>query len=73
MGAMEVADGEAWRLAEGTLVWPGLSIVALASGGRARRTLVVPDRALDEADRRALHRYLLWTLRGGAGRRATDA
>ena len=68
------ADGS-WRLADSTVVWPGFALLAVrrsdpdARGGVLRLPIVTAE--LATADRRALSRFLLWSLRaGGADSRA---
>ncbi len=59
-------DGSSWTLAEPTMVWPGFAVVALApASGAAKRLLPVGTNALPPADRRALRRFLVWSLRAG--------
>jgi hypothetical protein len=62
-------DGS-WHLAESTLVWPGFSMLALRSSGLAAHDAVLrlPIFAVElaTADRRALSRFLLWSLRAGS-------
>ena len=67
-----VADDSA-RLTGATLVWPGFVVVALrsvAAPGTRASTRIVPllDRELALPERRALRRFLTWSLHGGAGR-----
>ena len=69
---------ETWRLTDATLVWPGCIVVALQSDsatGAGPTTRVVPllDRELALPDRRALRRFLTWSLRGGVGRATTSS
>ena len=63
------ADG-AWRLAESTLVWPGFSLLALRRCGppahEAVLRLPIFAAELATSDRRALSRFLLWSLRAGS-------
>jgi|GEM_PF-1877026 len=58
-----------WRIAEPTLTWPGFAVLGLQAEHGARLMLPVMTRELAEGDRRALQRFLLWTLRGGRGQR----
>ena len=68
---VESGDGESWRLDDSTMMWPGFSVIALRRdgdalhGGRPVRWAVF-DAELRPMDRRALHRFLVWSLRGGA-------
>ena len=63
-----------YRLVAGSLAWPGLSVLALNpvdqhDAGLARHNMMriaVLRRDLDEEDARRLHRFMLWSLRGGA-------
>lgn len=61
------ADGD-WRLVEPTMVWPGFAVVALEGDAGHRWTVPVLDADLPAADRRALHRFLRWSLHGGVAR-----
>lgn len=66
------ADSEGpWRLVDTTVIWPGFSMLALRRADPAARARVVriPVFAdeLDAAGRRALGRFLIWSLHGGAG------
>ncbi len=65
--AGDAFDGSSWRLTDGTLRWAGFSMLALRRE-EPRETLRLPvfDAELPTADRRALGRFLLWSLRGGA-------
>ncbi len=71
----ESGDGESWRLDDSTMMWPGFSVIGLRKGcdavpgGRSMR-LAVFDAELCVIDRRSLHRFLLWSLRGGQGQGA---
>ena len=60
-----------WRLADSTVVWPGFWMLALrmADPSMPARVVRVPVLAgeLAAADRRALSRFLIWSLHGGAG------
>ena len=62
------ADGS-WRLAESTLAWPGFSLLALRRSEAATHDAVLRlpifSAELATADRRALGRFLLWSLRAG--------
>lgn len=60
-----------WRLAESTMAWPGFAMLALVPFDRSIGTPVVRvpvlSAELDAADRRALDRFLIWSMRGGVG------
>ena len=62
----------AWRLAESTVVWTGFSMLALRTSDPTlhARTVRLPVFAAEmaAADRRALSRFLVWSMHGGAGR-----
>ncbi|MEO8937622.1 MAG: hypothetical protein ABI277_02500 [Burkholderiaceae bacterium] len=57
------------KLLEPTMAWPGFSVLALAEADAPSRAVVVqyPLLSADIApsDRRALSRFMLWSLRGG--------
>ncbi len=72
---VESGDGESWRLDDSTMMWPGFSIIGLrkesdAVHGNPAMRLAVFDAESSAIDRRALHRFLLWSLRGGEGKGA---
>ena len=60
-----------WRLAESTMAWPGFAMLALLPFDRSISAPVVRVPAfaaeLVAADRRALDRFLIWSMRGGTG------
>lgn len=68
------SDGAGWLLDDSTTMWPGFAVIGLTRGDGARpgrsMRLAVFDAELSPIDRRALHRFLLWSLRGGLGRGA---
>lgn len=69
------------RLAAGSLAWPGISVLALEpveprDAAVARRGVVriaVLRRDLDAESARRLHRFMLWSLRGGTTADASSA
>ncbi len=64
-------DGSSWTLAEPTMVWRGFAVVALApAGGGAAASMPLATGALPARDRRALDRFLVWSLRARGGRPA---
>ena len=73
--ADDVAPHAGYRLASGSVAWPGFSVLALTPAdsittamrnqGRVRVPIVRSELATE--DGRALHRFMLWSLRGGAG------
>ena len=62
-----------FRLAAGSLAWPGLSVLALKRvdppddvKSRCMVRIAVLRHDLDPEDARRLHRFMLWSLRGGS-------
>ena len=59
-----------WRLADATLAWPGFTMLAIERTGEAVRggPRFVPsfDTELGPDDRRALARFVRWSMQGGA-------
>ena len=74
-GCEDLHPDGGYRLASGSVAWPGFSVlamsptdpttVALSESGRLRIAVLRSDLAAEDA--RALHRFMLWSLRGGAG------
>jgi len=60
-------DEASWRVVEPTMIWSGFAVLGLRAGRGPHLVLPVVGRDLEADDRRALRRFLRWTLRGGAG------
>ena len=71
----ESGDGESWLLDDSTMMWPGFSVIGLRSGdavhGRRSMRVAMFDSESTPIDRRSLHRFLGWSLRGGQRSDAT--